>query len=91
MSFNFIKAKLQCDGCGKPFEVELDDFAEPVPNGWSLSQLVEDRIRSEIGPSFQGEHHLCKFCTRTVDDAFDDDHEPTYDEVSRVLDEKAGV
>jgi hypothetical protein len=91
MSFTYIKARLQCDGCGAPFNVEMGDVAEVPPAGWSLAQLIEDHMRGAIGPSCQGGHHLCAACTRTVDDAFEDDHEPTFDEVAKVLNEKAGV
>lgn len=82
-----IKAKLECDGCGSPFSVDLD--AADNMRDRPLADLVDDVIRGEPSISVQGNHRLCVKCTLTVDNAFDDDATPTFDEVKAALDKAA--
>lgn len=82
-----IKAKLECDGCGSPFSVELD--AADNMRDHTLSDLVDDVIRGEPSISVQGDHRLCVKCTLIVDNAFDDDAQPSFEEVKTALDQAA--
>ena len=46
-----IQARFYCDGCGKPFRVNMEPPYEP-PAGWSLFDCAVDAVRGSVG--YQG-------------------------------------
>lgn len=71
-----IRAKFNCDHCGKEFSVEIDSGSKPS-HEWSI---YEDALKGSLkyeGPksrngrlgstSFQQNKHLCGVCTEEYD------------------------
>lgn len=71
MSLVNVTAKFECDECSRMMEVWLDESYTP-PNGWSVFDIAEDRLRGGCGiglamTSVQNDRHLCAACTKTED------------------------
>src|SRR3546814_12063586 len=90
MGNSVIRAAFECDGCGKPFKVDI----EPCTKNWMRRQdmlsIAENAIRGGLTSdgefcSIQADMHLCGDCTAVADairhDA--DEHQPTDDESTR--------
>lgn len=85
MSVDWIRAQIECDGCGSRFLVELDPAYTP-PAGWSPHDVAEDAVRGGMRVPQKGEipitgdtsvqegRMLCPACTRKAD-AEDDEAE----------------
>jgi len=90
-----VKARIQCDGCGTNFIVELDP-EKMRPKGWSLSDEAVDAVRGgtyEVPRggchvsgqcSVQGELQLCAGCTKIVDEHTPES--PTKEQIRDALD-----
>ncbi len=91
MTIRKVEAEIECDGCGKLFDVELDAGSKLKCSDDTLAELVEDTIRGRLYMSVQGEHQLCAKCTEAVDAAFDDEALPTREQVTAILNKAAGV
>ena len=90
MTIESIKAKVRCDGCNKVFDVVVDDGA--YAGSLSLHDLVWNVVANNPDTSEKGDHLLCAYCTNYIDEKFGDDNpEPTYDQVKKVFDERAGI
>lgn len=48
MPLQAIRATFECDGCGRPFVLDMD-AARKLPADWSLFDDVVDNIRGGIG------------------------------------------
>jgi hypothetical protein len=84
-----IEATFWCDGCGKPFTVEIDPVRQT--EGWAVYDYAVDGIRESIGVhvSLQGtddDKGLCEACTRVVDLFVTEDRNATDDEINDALD-----
>lgn len=85
---NWIRAEIECDTCGKPFQIKIDEGWCP-PAGWSMHDVAIDSVRSGYTPdggilhtsSVQHDMALCPACTSKADAIGDDDYQPTRDEV----------
>lgn len=90
MRVNWIRAEVECDGCGKPFHVKMDE-GRTITRDIDMMDVVADEVRAGYTPnggiidtcSMQHDMALCPACTRKVDAIGDDDHEPTRDEILR--------
>ena len=78
MAIRTVKAIMECDGCGKAFDVRLDP-AEKAPN--SIADAIDEEIKTLFDCSIQHDLHLCQDCTRKVDSIGDDEYQPTRDEI----------
>ena len=85
-----IEAQYRCDGCNKPDSIELDR-ASKTRDGEALDDVARDFITGSLHLSIQGEHILCAECTKFIDDKFDENVLPTYDQVCAALNERAGL
>lgn len=97
MGVMHIKARIQCDGCGTNFIVEMDR-TKMRPKGWALEDEAVDAVRGgtyEVPRggchgggqcSVQAEMCLCASCTKIVDEGTPD--EPTKEQIEAVLDRK---
>src|SRR3546814_20429641 len=72
MSISVIRAAFECDGCGKPFKVDI----EPSTKNWMRRQdmlsIAENAIRGGMTSdgefcSIQADMHLCGDCTAVAD------------------------
>src|SRR3546814_20918542 len=72
MSISVIRAAFECDGCGKPFKVDI----EPSTKNWMRRQdmlsIAENATRGGITSdgevcSIQADMHLCGDCTAVAD------------------------
>lgn len=92
MSINVIRASFTCDGCGKPFKVDMDPADKVNPAIFpTLYDEAVDYVRG--GTTSDGEFcsvqdgmHLCGECTSVADQIGDEDHVPTRDEINAALD-----
>ena len=92
MTIKRIEAVVGCDSCGTEFSMDIDPADKP-PAGWAMFDVAVDSIRGgrvgRIGPpgmpSVQAKLHLCATCTKMVDLAYPEDHDPTDDEVQAAL------
>lgn len=89
MTIRKIEAEIECDGCGKTFDIDLDAASNMKDR--PLCDLIDDHIRGLPWCSIQGEHRLCRSCTSKVDGALPDEATPSRDEVAAILNEAAGV
>lgn len=99
MSLKTIIAHLECDGCGKAMQFDLDGADSTNEYTPSLFDLAVDacrggHVRNFTGfTSVQGESDqcLCPECTNKVDDFVgdDDNHVTTDDEIKEALDRAA--
>lgn len=48
MPLQSIRAKFECDGCGRVMVLDLD-AADKMPPDWTLFDLVEDTVRGGVG------------------------------------------
>src|SRR3546814_3157344 len=87
-----IRAAFECDGCGKPFKVDI----EPSTKNWMRRQdmlsIAENAIRGGMTSdgefcSIQADMHLCGDCTAVADAIRpdEDEYQPTADEIKRKL------
>lgn len=88
----WVKAKVECEGCAKEFEVKVET-GEDIPAGWDMIDIVKDAVRacdlmSDEPSSVQADMILCDKCTKHVDAALDDDAKPTAEQIGAIL-EKA--
>src|SRR3546814_320383 len=92
MSISVIRAAFECDGCGKPFKVDI----EPSTKNWMRRQdmlsIAENAIRGGMTSdgefcSIQADMHLCGDCTAVADAIRpdEDEYQPTADEIKRKL------
>src|SRR3546814_13752860 len=92
MSISVIRAAFECDGCGKPFKVDI----EPSTKNWMRRQVMlsiaENAIRGGMTRdgefcSIQADLHLCGDCPAVADAIWpdDDEYKPTSDELKRKL------
>lgn len=93
MSIVKVEATIRCDGCNKPFTLTLDRAFKTRDD--SIDDYVWDLVRgpnSDYGvhTSVQGDHLLCKECTKFIDDEFEELN-PTRDQVCAALNKRAGV
>src|SRR3546814_2911479 len=72
MSISVIRAAFECDGCGKPFKVDI----EPSTKNWmrrhDMLSIAENAIRGGMTSdgefcSIQADMHLCGDCTAVAD------------------------
>src|SRR3546814_7393814 len=84
MSIAVIRAAFECDGCGKPFKVDI----EPSTKNWMRRQdmlsIAENAIRGGMTSdgefcSIQADMHLCGDCTAVADAIRpdEDEYQPT--------------
>lgn len=74
MSIVSVRASVECDCCGSPFSVALDESYVP-PKGWSIFDVAVDAVRGSSeyrGPgltssSVQEGNQLCAICTSRFD------------------------
>lgn len=94
MSISVIRATFECDGCGKPFRVDVD----PAVRAWIRRQdvfsIAVDAVRGGTTVeggfcSVQHDMHLCGPCTAVTDNIRPDDHDyaPSRDEIVEALEE----
>lgn len=97
LTLKWVKAAIDCEGCGKPFEVFLDpgdldegmdlhDLAhEAVINGNKVAD-IDAQTDGGMFTSIQGDFVLCPKCThKAFDIETPNDREPTREEVARAL------
>jgi len=99
MSLKTIRARFECDGCGREFFIELasdiegdmtlfDIAVAELSSGFAFHSYVGE-TRSSIEESFmtsvQAGQHLCPACTRRVDDFVPQEREATADEIAKAL------
>jgi hypothetical protein len=89
MALTKIEATFRCDGCNKPFEVTFDP-AYIVKEKESVHDYALDLLRGTLWGSIQGDHELCRDCTKFIDAEIEADA-PTYDQVCAALNKRAGV
>ena len=85
---NWIRASVECEGCGTHFEVSIDEGLT-VPDGWDMIDVVDNAVCSGDTPkggfldscSMTADMPLCPACTRKADAIGDDEHNPTREEV----------
>src|SRR3546814_11693923 len=88
MSISVIRAAFECDGCGKPFKVDI----EPSTKNWMRRQdmlsIAENAIRGGLTSdgafcSIQADMHLCGDCTAVADAIRPDEgeYQTTADEI----------
>lgn len=92
LTLKWAKAAVECEGCGKTFEVFLDPG--DLSDGMDLNDLAKEAVingnkSTDDGPgstSIQGDFVLCRACTKRCD-AVDtpNDRNLTREEVSEVL------
>ena len=92
LTLNWVKANVECEGCGKGFEVFLDPG--DLSPGEDLHDLAREAVvngnkSAEAGDGFtsvQGNLALCRKCSKTVDDfETENDMEPTQEQVRQAL------
>jgi hypothetical protein len=91
MGILHVTARIECDGCAERMNVDLDAAAEL--NDKSLYELVEDTVKGLPWLSMQGEHWLCRNCTRKVDERYKDHDDVvplTREQVAAVLSGEEG-
>ena len=89
---NWVKASIECEGCGKPFSVFLDPG--DLEDGMDLHDLAREAVvngnkSADNGDGFtsvQGGLVLCRSCTQKVD-AYEtpNDLAPTREQVEMAL------
>lgn len=89
MRIEWMRANVQCDGCGNHFVVRVDT-GRTIPPGWDLPQIVVEEIRNGDmavhAPSYQADMALCTTCTKVADGIGDDDeYQPTREEILRAI------
>lgn len=88
MRVNWVRAEIECDTCGKPFQVKIDE-GMLIGNFDDMMEIAEDAVRAGYTPhggivdmcSMQHDMALCAACTTKVDAIGDEDYEPTRDEI----------
>ncbi|MGI9296389.1 MAG: hypothetical protein ACR2QC_00650 [Gammaproteobacteria bacterium] len=92
ITIKWIRAAIECDGCGKEFQVELDPSRPSIPNK-AMCDAVEvavadgDILGGGIsGCSKQAGLALCSKCTARITEIGDVDYLPTDKEIIEVLD-----
>lgn len=84
-----VEATFWCDGCGKPFTVEID--AARQTEGWSVFDYALDAVRAGFDGSratVQGsddDKALCGECTSKVDAYVTEDRHATDEEIDEAL------
>lgn len=97
MSLLSLKAKIECEGCGVHFSIEIDPGIKLL-NYIDLPDIVGDSLRGEGGmtldpighcehgaTSVQGGKWFCPGCTRKCDAFTEEDRELTEAEVEEAL------
>lgn len=90
MRVNWIRAEIECEGCGKPFQVKFDE-GMPLAGYADLIDVAADAVRAGYTPhggivdtcSMQHDMPLCPACTRKTNAIGDDDYQPTREEILR--------
>lgn len=91
MRVNWIRAEIECEGCGKPFQVKIDEGTSLDRYG-DLVDVAADAVRAGCTPnggivetcSMQHDMPLCPACTSKTDAIGDDDeYQPTKAEILR--------
>lgn len=88
MRVNWIRAEIECEGCGKPFQVKFDE-GMPLAGYADLIDVAADAVRAGYTPhggivdtcSMQHDMPLCPACTRKTNAIGDDDYQPTREEI----------
>ena len=83
-----ITAQFLCDGCGRPFNIQIDPATESYDQNFpAVFDLVEDVLAGDPFKSVQHGRHLCDACTRKVDAEVpeSEDRNATEKEVERAL------
>lgn len=92
LTLMWVKAAIECEGCGKPFEVFLDPG--DLDPGMDLHDLAREAVvngnkaatEGTGHTSIQGDYVLCRACTKRCDEfETPNDRELTHEEVSEVL------
>lgn len=92
LTLNWVKASVECEGCGRPFEVLLDPG--DLSDGMDMHDLAQEAVmngnksalRDDGLTSVQCELALCSKCTK-IADAIDtpNDRDPTRLELESAL------
>lgn len=90
MRVNWIRAEIECEGCGNPFQVKIDEGMSLDRFG-DLMDVAADAVRAGYVPgggivhtcSMQHDMPLCPDCTTKTDAIGDDDYQPTKAEILR--------
>lgn len=94
MRVNWMRAEIECDGCGRPFQVKIDEGMS-LKTCTDLMDVAEASVRAGYTPnggivdtcSMQHDMALCPACTRKADaiGGDDEDYQPTRDEIIRAV------
>jgi hypothetical protein len=79
MAIQKITAKVECDGCGKSFEIDLDPADTDLKSYLDLAAYVDDHT------DVIGDHALCYECGFKVAEKLNDVEDPSYDQVHNVV------
>jgi hypothetical protein len=85
---NWIRAEVECEACGKPFQVKFDE-GMTLDNFDDLIEVTEDAVRAGYTPnggilemcSMEHGHPLCPTCTTKALSIGDEGYLPTWDEI----------
>ena len=92
ITLKWVKAAIECEGCGKPFSVFLDPG--DLDDGMDIHDLAVEAVRNGDKSADDGSGHtslqsglpLCRACTKIADEIdTPGDREPTRAELETAL------